>query len=552
MESNSTEKCILVLAANPIGTDRVELEREAELIRSNLHLEKWGRDYTVRIEQGTQIEDLARYLSEYRPTIVHVIGHGSATGEIVRENDRQQIQPVTPAQIATLFANVEQYIECVVFNSCFSLEMADVLVEYIPCTIGIDEEIHDVNIASFTSEFYRAVAAGKGYYQAFELARTQTQSLQGLEDDLPRLITRDRTLLDIPPYARQRLVRSFSEDLRNSTKTPIPETATIYPVWYGTNRQPIDPTDIKQGFSAERDNLIHYGKCEVSIPESHKIGAAGSSWFKNLLTGKKGKLKLDRQSIQGLISADFWASIEHSLAQAEDEDERIALVFIHGYNVTFDGAAECAAQIGFDLGIPLTAFYSWPSQGTIKGYAADEASIQASEPHILKFLTEFAAVANADRIHIIAHSMGNRGLLRSISKIAEQFQGQNTTPFGQILLAAPDEDPDVFGNLATAYPTIAERTTLYISSKDKALAASGYLHKRNRIGFSPPITIVPGIDTIDVSKTDLSLLGHGYFSADRDVLHDMRHLLSYNTPPGKRFGLKTVPFDTHKYWMFKK
>ena len=174
-----------------------------------------------------------------------------------------------------------------------------------------------------------------------------------------------------------------------------------------------------------------------------------------------------------------------------------------------------------------------------------------SEPHIIKFLTEFAAVANADRLHIIAHSMGNRGLLRSIAKIAEQFQGQNTTPFGQILLAAPDVDPDVFNHLATIYPTIAERTTLYISNKDKALAASGYLHKRNRTGFSPPITIVPGIDTIDVSKTDLSLFGHGYFSDDRDVLYDMRHLLSYNTPPTKRFGLKTIQLNTQKYWMFQ-
>jgi esterase/lipase superfamily enzyme len=550
MESNSTEKCILVLAANPIGTDRVELEREAELIRSNLRLEKWGKDYTVRIEQGTQIEDLVRYLSEYHPTIVHVIGHSSATGEIVLENDRQQIQPVTPEQLATLFANVEQQIECVVFNSCFSIEIADVLVKCIPCTIGIDEEIHDVNKVSFTSEFYRNLAAGKGYYQAFELARTQTHFLQGLEDDLPRLITRDRTLLDIPPYARQRLIRSFSEDLRNSTKDPIPATASIYPVWYGTNRKPIDPSDVKQGFTTERDNLIHYGKCAVSIPESHKIGAAGTNWLKNLLTGPKGKLKLDRQSLQGMVSTDFWANVQQSLTQ-QDEDERIALVFIHGYNVTFDGAAECAAQIGFDLGIPLTAFYSWPSQGKIKGYSADEASIQASEPYILEFLTEFATIAKPDRIHIIAHSMGNRGLLRSISKIAERFQGQNTVPFGQILLAAPDEDPDVFCNLATAYPTIAERTTLYVSSKDKALAASGYVHNRNRTGFSPPITIVPGVDTIDVSKIDLSLLGHGYFSDDRDVLHDMKHLLSYNTPPEKRFGLKTVQLDTQKYWMFK-
>jgi esterase/lipase superfamily enzyme len=547
MESKSTEKCILVLAANPIGTDRVELEREAELIRSNVHLEKWGKDYTVRIEQGTQIEDLVRYLAEYRPIIVHIIGHSSATGEIVLENELHQIQPVTPAQIAKLFVNLEQQIECVVLNSCFSIDIADALVEYIPCTIGIDEEIDDINLVSFTSEFYRAVAAGKGYYQAFELARTQNRSLQGLEADLPRLITRDRRLLDIPIYARHRLVRSFSEDLQNNT-AKIPETGTIYPVWYGTNRKPIDPNDIQQGFSAEGDNLIHYGKCEVSIPESHKIGAVGSNWLQKLLTGPKGRLKIDRQSLKGMISADFWADVKYSLAQ-QDSDERVALVVIHGYNVTFDGAAECAAQLGCDLGIPLTAFYSWPSQGKIGGYGADEASIQASESHIVEFLRKFATIADAERIHIIAHRMGNRGLLRSISKIAEQFQGQNTTPFGQIFLVAPDEDPEIFANLATAYPTIAERTTLYISHQDKALATAGYLHNRNPIGFSPPVTIVPGIDTIDVAKTDLSLLGHGYFSDDRDVLHDMRDSISYNTPPSKRFGMKTVAVDTHKYWL---
>ena len=58
------------------------------------------------------------------------------------------------------------------------------------------------------------------------------------------------------------------------------------------------------------------------------------------------------------------------------------------------------------------AFYSWPSLGTTLGYTADEATIEASEPFITEFLSRFAAESGARRIHIIAHSMGNRGLLR--------------------------------------------------------------------------------------------------------------------------------------------
>ena len=91
----------------------------------------------------------------------------------------------------------------------------------------------------------------------------------------------------------------------------------------------------------------------------------------------------------------------------------------------------------------MTAFYSWPSKGRLLGYHADEDSIQDSEEHIVDFLTRFVKSAQADRVHIIAHSMGNRGLLRSIDKIAATFQGQ-TKPFGQIFLAAPDVAPTTF------------------------------------------------------------------------------------------------------------
>jgi Alpha/beta hydrolase of unknown function (DUF900) len=43
-------------------------------------------------------------------------------------------------------------------------------------------------------------------------------------------------------------------------------------------------------------------------------------------------------------------------------------------NVSFEGAAIRAAQLGVDLQVPLTAFFSWPSRATVVGYTADEAS----------------------------------------------------------------------------------------------------------------------------------------------------------------------------------
>lgn len=98
----------------------------------------------------------------------------------------------------------------------------------------------------------------------------------------------------------------------------------------------------------------------------------------------------------------------------------MALVFIHGFNVTFEEAAIRAAQIGFDLKVPgITAFFSWPSKGRLSllDYAADEATIDASAGKMTDFLVKFAQQTDAERVHVIAHSMGNRGLLGAMQRI---------------------------------------------------------------------------------------------------------------------------------------
>jgi esterase/lipase superfamily enzyme len=533
------KKCILVLAANPQSTDLTELEREAKIIATQLADCEHGEDYQICIEQGMRIEDLRRYLLEHQPTIVHVVGQGSATGEILLTDDSDRFVPVTPAEIADLFATTEQQIECVVFNSCFSLELADALLEFIPCTIGIDEDNYDPDAETFLSEFYQAIFSGEGYYRAYEWGRDLIPASERENAELPCLMTIDRTLLGVPPeYAPQQNDRS----IKGTTRSSEIEEPQVYSLWYGTNRKPIQVNGLFKGFSGEGDDRVHYGTCEVVVQKTHKIGSAG--WLKKVFTGDSTQFRFDPATIKEMVKSAFWENVKSTLA-AEADGKRNALVFIHGYRVSFDSAARTAAQLGCELKIPMTAFYSWPSQGSVLGYGADEDSIQNSEKYIADFLTKFVKETQADRVHIIAHSMGNRGLLRSIDKIAAEFQGQ-AKPFGQIILAAPDVNQEFFKDNATAYQKIADRTTLYVSRKDKALFFSRLIHKNYRTGFSPPVTIVPTIDTIDVSDTDLSLLGHGYCMEDRNVLSDMHSLLNRNDPPDDRFGLKL--HKTKTYW----
>jgi len=321
-----------------------------------------------------------------------------------------------------------------------------------------------------------------------------------------------------------------------------------YTVWFGTNRKPSDSESLQLGFSKSRDTKIHYGYCRVFIPKSHKIGSTGSSWWQRLRSGIDDRLKLIE--IKGMVADDYWSAISSRLAKLEIS-ERDAVIFVHGYNVSFENAAVRAAQIGFDLSVKgAMAFFSWPSQGAFKGYSADEATIEASESFIAEFIEDFVRRSGAEKVHIIAHSMGNRGVLRAIDRIANKAQRHTGVLIGQVILAAADVDADTFRDLCGAYGRVSRRTTLYVSSRDLAIEASRWLHDFARAGLLPPIMIVPGIDTINVRNVDLTTLGHGYVADARGVLEDMHELLVHDAPPDRRFALRQGETDAgERYWI---
>lgn len=321
-----------------------------------------------------------------------------------------------------------------------------------------------------------------------------------------------------------------------------------YEVWFGTNRKPVLRDGATIGFSGERGDSVHLGRCAVTIPRTHKIASDGSPWWHRQIFGDD-RLRLAELDI--LEADQFWGGVRNAIA-ALSTNGGDAIVFVHGYNVSFEGAAIRAAQIGADLNLTASmAFFSWPSKGRLLGYPADEASIEASEDQIAAFLTDFIKNSRAHRIHLIAHSMGNRGLLRAIARIVATIEEGTGKPFGQVILAAPDVDSGVFRSGYKAYDKLAERTTLYVSRRDLAVRISEKLHAASRIGFAPPVAVMPGIDTINVTNADVTLLGHGYVGSSRSVLTDMHQLLSAGKAPKSRAMLEESRDGNEVYWQIR-
>ncbi len=344
----------------------------------------------------------------------------------------------------------------------------------------------------------------------------------------------------------QLTVRSRPAEVKVPDASPAAEGAHQFDVYFATNRTPIHISGALVGFGSGRSEEIHHGRCEVTIPETHRIGSTGSPWWRRI---GRGDDRLRLAALTPLEPSLFWQEVRGRINETVAPGD--AIVFINGFNVSFLEASLCAAQIGADLALDgVTTFFSWPSRGTVLGYPADEATIEASEPQITRYLVEFAERSGARGVHIIAHSMGNRGLLRAVDRIAASASALTRKPFGQIILAAPDVDSGTFRGLAAAYPAVSVRTTLYVSSGDLAVRGSRLLHGASRVGFTPPIAIVEGIDTVSAKNVDVTRLGHGYVASSRPVLVDIHDLIKHGSAPDDRATLRRRSDTGQPFWEF--
>ncbi|MCB9285139.1 MAG: alpha/beta hydrolase [Lewinellaceae bacterium] len=320
------------------------------------------------------------------------------------------------------------------------------------------------------------------------------------------------------------------------------------PVYYATDRQPTGKLDPYRFYSGKPDRAgLHFGKCMVTVPAIHELGELERPkwWTLEFSEDTRKHMVLKEVVIQS--EADFFQEL-HLAGLAADKRE--ALVFIHGFNVSFDEAALRAAQITYDVSFGgVTLLYSWPSKGSPLKYGKDGKQNEATEPNLEYFLETLAREGGFDKIHIVAHSMGNRALTASLIDLAQKSPDRPL--FGQIILAAPDVDSKTFvQDIAPLIHQTAQNVTLYASSKDKALLLSEKIHKSPRAGEAGKnLVVVDHIETIDASDIDTDFLGHSYFANTWLLINDLHYLIDRGWVAEKR-GLKETDREKQKYWAF--
>jgi esterase/lipase superfamily enzyme len=330
-----------------------------------------------------------------------------------------------------------------------------------------------------------------------------------------------------------------------------PSTGRIVKVFYATDRRPTGSPEPNTFFGAEPSpsgNLL-WGTCDVSIPNRREIGT---------LPGIGKSVREENPNIHIVLLRVRTLTRNHFFSQLQTDTQGAPkhelLVFIHGFNVEFKDAVRRTAQLAVDLGfegIPVT--YSWPSFGTLshRRYEMDTERARWTAPHLEKFLIDLADSSGATSIHLITHSMGADALTTALHNIALRYPPRLPI-FTDVVFAAPDVGSADFITLAEDFKRTGRRVTLYASSNDKALRKAAGIKGFPRAGQSgPQLVVLPGVETIDVSAADTSVIGHFYYGSKAAILSDMTYLIRQGLPPHDRFGLEERKKNGLPYWRYK-
>lgn len=327
---------------------------------------------------------------------------------------------------------------------------------------------------------------------------------------------------------------------------PAPTGSAGVRVYFGSNRDFSQRGGIDR--SSNRLETNQYGECVVTIPDIHQFGRLErpSVWRFDFRESASKHVVL--QSALLLDREECLARIRNDLGTTDEPD---LFVFVHGYNVQFAEAAQRTAQMAYDLqfhGVPI--FYSWPSDGRLTSYGRDVRVADASVGCVTEFLSLLAQDTGARRIHLVAHSMGNRALVGALAQLAAD-PGSASRKFDEVIFAAPDLDADQFAEvLAPRIEPVVRRATIYTSGSDLALWAARMWHRTFRLGQRGSGNSIPGYEWIEVVDTtsigfEWFELGHAAYGGE--LLADVRRVITgqprevLEFPPSSRPG-RSIPW----------
>ena len=242
----------------------------------------------------------------------------------------------------------------------------------------------------------------------------------------------------------------------------------------------------ERGADAEKASSdgAHYSLATLTLPPGHKSGAIEKPMWGSPNT----RDHIVVQSVRELDADEFHNELASHISGRIGVN-RDVLVYVHGYNTSFEDARLTAAQIAADAKIGgVAVLFTWPSKAQLFGYVSDKDAAMASRDALQQLFTDLSETPGVGKIHVLAHSMGGWLAMEALRQEAIAGKRDLNGRLGEVMLAAPDIDMDVF---ASQMAKLSPRMSPYLRPTRTRRCRSPARSPRRGSGSAPSIPRIP-------------------------------------------------------------
>jgi len=263
-----------------------------------------------------------------------------------------------------------------------------------------------------------------------------------------------------------------------------------------TPRKPVDDPTLRYG--GGRNSELSYADIGVWVPENRDLGT-----IRTPSRAPDPSIEFGITSFRDVASRRDALAIVNAQLRRLPPSDRIVMIFIHGYNVSYVSGVYRQAQLIHDFKQPVVGIhYSWPSAGKTSAYLYDRDSVQFARDGLQETI-ELAARSDARAVAVVAHSMGTLLTMEAVRQLALSKKAAVLKRISPLVLASPDIDQDVFVSQISVLDPKPDPFVVLASRKDKALKLSRDLRGgTSRIGQGDNIEDLQelGITVLDLSE----------------------------------------------------
>ncbi|WGD28461.1 alpha/beta hydrolase [Ancylobacter sp. WKF20] len=278
-------------------------------------------------------------------------------------------------------------------------------------------------------------------------------------------------------------------------------------------------------FNGERTTALNFARIDITVPPTHKPGQTEVPRG----TPNPATDMTVREAIYRDTPEQFTADLKAELARRKPGDRDVT-IFIHGYNTLFSEALYRFTQMAEDSkqpGVPV--LFTWASRGSVADYVYDTNSATAARDRLEETIRLILS-SGAEKITILAHSMGNWVTVEALRQI--KISGTPLPPdkIENIILAAPDIDVDVFKSQLKRFGKPPKPFIVIVSRDDKALAFSDFIAgDKPRLGaYTNDEELVElGAVVVDMTKVkSADEFNHGKFAQLAAMAPELRGMMA--------------------------